>query len=670
MVQKMRSFQETKRKWLLANILVFSLMTGLFIHFGTVSQAYTPKTGVLTGTNVNVRKGPGTEYGQVTQVSTGQQVTIVDEAKAATGNLWYKVQFTKDGKSYEGYIYAIYVSITSDTLEEVPASADPDFEKKLEAQGFPESYRKYLRTLHKYHPNWVFESVKTGLDWETVLKNECVVGRNLVQSSSLDSWKSVEPGAYNWDTGKWYGLDTDAWVAASKEIISYFMDPRNFLLDDARILQFEALSYVPSTQSKSGVANILAGSFMANDNYYRIFMEAGASSGVSPYHLASRSLQEVGSKGSSSSSGKVSGYEGYYNFFNIGATPGGQGAVINGMIKAKAMGWNSPEASIKGGASIIGASYINKKQNTLYLQKFDVVDGGNGYYSHQYMTNLQAPTSEAKNMKKAYSDFNSAAITFYIPVYNNMPEKACPQPTSDGNPNNLLSSLTINGFNLTPAFNKFTEEYSLVVPNSVSSVTVEAKPVLSSAKISGTGTVALKVGNNDIKVVCTAQNGAKRTYTIHVARNSANQSTDVTPDIKVATGYQIGSRISGVPVGTKAEDFLKNISVTPKADITVKLTGADKKENTGVVRTGDNLDIYYKGAFLKRYPVVIYGDVDGNGVVDLLDLAYVKRHILGISTLQGSYAEAANANRGNDGINILDLTYMKRHILGIQAISQ
>lgn len=666
----MKYWEKRKNRRFLSRIVLVALVAGLFLHTSGLGYAYTEKTGVLTGTNVNVRTGPGTEYSRITQVNTGQQVTVLGEATATTGNLWYQVKFTLNGKNYEGYIYAQYVSITSSTIEDVPAGADADFEKKLDAQGFPESYRKYLRALHKNHPNWVFESVKTNLDWNTVIKNECVVGRNLVPSGSLDSWKSTEAGAYNWETGTWYGLDTSAWVAASREIIEYFMDPRNFLLDnDARILQFEALSYVPATQTKSGVANILSGSFMATEDYYRIFMEAGESSKVSPYHLASRCLQEVGKNGSSSSSGKVSGYEGYYNFFNIGATPGGQGAVINGMIKAKAMGWTSPEKSIKGGASFVGSSYINKGQNTLYLQKFDVVDGGNGCYSHQYMTNLQAPASEAKNMKKAYADFNSAAITFYIPVYNNMPETACPQPTGDGNPNNLLSSLTVNGYSLTPGFNKYTQEYSLVVPNNVSAVTIGARTVLTNAKVSGVGTAALNVGNNDIKVVCTAQNGSTRTYTIHIARSAAAGGTDTSGDVKVSTGYQLGTYISGIATGTTGATLLGGVKVEPSG-CTAKVVNASGAENKNALRTGDRLQIFSGNTLKKEYPVVIYGDVNGDGTIDLLDLTISKRYVLGITALSGAYAEAANVNRSSDGINILDLTYMKRHILGIQTISQ
>lgn len=649
-------------------VLAFSLSMFLFTLFAGIGDAYPTKEGVLTGTNVNVRSGPGTEYGSVVKVSTGQKVTITGEAASTSGSLWYQVQFTLNGKSYSGYIYSTYIYITSVSIEEVPPSADPAFEQRLEAAGFPESYRKYLRYLHKYHPNWQFQEVHTGLDWNTVLEKESVVGRNLVQSSSLDSWKSLEPGAYNWETGQWYGLDSSAWVAASKEIIAYFMDPRNFLTGDARILQFEALNYVSGIQTSGGVRDILEGTFMGSDSYYNIFMTAATESGVSPYHLASRALQEQGRNGGKTSSGTVSGYEGYYNFFNIGATPGGQGAVINGLIKAKAMGWTSPELSIRGGAKIIGANYINKGQNTLYFQKFDVIDGGNGFYSHQYMTNLQAPTSEAQNMKAAYKNFDNASIIFNIPIYLNMPEEPCPQPTGDGSPNNLIASLSVNGYSLTPGFDKYTQEYSLVVPGDVSSITISASPVLNSAKISGTGTISLKSGDNTIQIVCTAQNGTKRTYTINVARG--NTSAGITPDkIQVSCNYRLGENIAGIPLGSNAADILNSISVSPEG-VVKYLVNKDGSFNTGIVKTGDSFQLYYNNVLVKKYPVIIYGDIDGNGQVNILDLAYVKRHILGVSTLSGSYALAANVDKVNDGITILDLTYMKRHILGIQNISQ
>ena len=73
---------------------------------------------------------------------------------------------------------------------------------------------------------------------------------------------------------------------------------------------------------------------------------------------------------------------------------------------------------------------------------------------------------------------------------------------------------------LTPSFSRDTETYDLIVDTSVSSVTVQATAADSKATVSGTGSIALNGDSTDIQVTVQAENGAVRTYTIHVARQS------------------------------------------------------------------------------------------------------------------------------------------------------
>lgn len=93
-------------------------------------------------------------------------------------------------------------------------------------------------------------------DWNTVIQNEGVLGRNLVHTNSISSYKSLADGAYNWDSGTWTGFDGSTWVAASTEIISYYMDPRNFL-DEVNIFQFLDQSYNASLHTKEGLQSML-----------------------------------------------------------------------------------------------------------------------------------------------------------------------------------------------------------------------------------------------------------------------------------------------------------------------------------------------------------------------------------------------------------------------------
>ena len=70
----------------------------------------------------------------------------------------------------------------------------------------------------------------------------------------------------------------------------------------------------------------------------------------------------------------------------------------------------------------MGSNYINKGQNTLYFEKFNVVNTSSLYF-HQYMGNATAALTEGQSLAKGYSDKNQAFV-FKIPVYNNMPSSA------------------------------------------------------------------------------------------------------------------------------------------------------------------------------------------------------------------------------------------------------
>ena len=59
-------------------------------------------------------------------------------------------------------------------------------------KNFPESYRGYLQMLQERHPNWVFSSLYTGLDYNELIDNEYGNGRNLVPITYNDRWKSLE----------------------------------------------------------------------------------------------------------------------------------------------------------------------------------------------------------------------------------------------------------------------------------------------------------------------------------------------------------------------------------------------------------------------------------------------------------------------------------------------
>ncbi|MDY3276259.1 MAG: cadherin-like beta sandwich domain-containing protein [Agathobacter sp.] len=549
------------------------------------------------------------------------------------------------------------------------AQTDADFVMQMQAAGFPDSYIDSLAAVHAKHPAWQFEAVNTGLEWSTVIEKESRNGWNLVPKSSDDARKSTASGAYDWYTNTWTVYDGSSWVGANSDYIAYCMDPRNFL-DETNLFQFERLSY-SSTQTIEGVQAILAGTFMENEvedadgttlNYAEAFVQIGQETGVSPYHLASRVRQEQGLKGTSSLiSGTYKGYEGYYNYFNVGASGVTSTLVIqNGLAYAKNAGWDTRYKALLGGAKLLAKNYISVGQDTLYFQKFNVVNHA-ALYSHQYMSNVTAAITEGKKLGEGYTD-KKQAFVFRIPVYNNMPESAVTF-TATGNPNNYLKSLEVTGYALTPSFDGATKKYSIVVEGSVDSISIAASAVASTSSVTGTGKTALKTGTNTFKIICASQSGNAKKYTLTVVRQELEVG-EVTSSV-----YKIGSKyITSLKPGVKASDFLGKISAE---GATLKVVDASGKEKTGKLATGNKLQVYdSKNELVKSYEIVIYGDANGDGDINVLDMIKVNRHILGLSKLSGCYLTAADANRDNAGVNVLDMIFINRHALGLTTIKQ
>lgn len=694
-------------RWRGLCLLLLMLFSVSLLAIGFPSYAAT--SGVVSGaTSLNIRSGPGTDYENITArdgssitLPNGYSVTILGEVEGESDEsdeedeklIWYKVSFTYDGGVHEGYALSNYIK------PRTTAVSSPDFEAYLDDQGFPESYKESLRILHTEHPTWIFEAFHTDLDWTEALDAESEVGKNLIQNHVISSWKSMEEGAYDWNTDRWVVFDGSDWVAASRELIAYYMDPRNFL-DDVNVFQFETLSYDNSYQTIEGVQNILNGTFMEGvytdtdgwtATYAEAFIYASEQSGVSPYHLASRALQELGPEGSASVSGTVDGYEGFYNYYNIGATSSSN-PVRNGLAFAQQynddyfLPWNVKWKAIAGGAIYVGRRYINVGQDTLYLQKFNVQ--GNNPYTHQYMTNVQAPSSEAKNLALAYGETAELGIVFKIPVYDDMPEEASPLPTGTGGSITMLSWLEVEGYTLTPTFNMSVTEYDLVLADSVTEIEVIADAADVKAGVMGDGFYVLSEGLNIVEVTVSAQNGNSTTYKINVVAptgpstyNGGNYTVSAGDNLFIDIQMQdvVQTVLYGFDAGILATEALAQMSST-NCDIVI--VNADRTEATGSIATGSILQIMSErdGEIIKEIPIVTYGDINGDGVINGKDMLYMQRHILEISTLSGIYAEAADINWDDradapDGtkastISAKDMLYLQRHLLEVAYISQ
>ena len=208
---------------------------------------------------------------------------------------------------------------------------DEEFEEALNREEFPESYKCKLRLIHNTYANWTFKSLKTGLDF-----NKSVTAEKSVSSISGNEIY------YDKSSGKVVQTEK-GWYKANDETVSYYLDPRNFLIPE-RILMFENLGY-SDNYTESVVQSIINNTFMEGysliDNmlYSSIFVEAGKSANISSVYLASLARQESGTKGSRATTGDEFTYLGVtyknlFNFFNIGAYSSAESPILAGLVWA------------------------------------------------------------------------------------------------------------------------------------------------------------------------------------------------------------------------------------------------------------------------------------------------------------------------------------------------
>ena len=338
---------------------------------------------------------------------------------------------------------------------------------------FPESYRDRLYALAAKYPNWVFVPQNiSSLTLEAAVNGEYAdKNRNWIGSSAKDSYKDGATGQ-------------SGWYYASKECISYYMNPVNFM-DETRIFMFEQLAYNSSYHTMDGVQSILNGTFMSGNieddtqTYAEAFMKIGKALGLSPYHLSSRVRLEQGVKGTSALiSGTYPGYENLYNYFNIKASGStDEEVIVNGLTYARQQGWNTRYKSLNGGASFLGNNYIGQGQDTLYLEKFDLVGT---LYTHQYMQNVQAPYTESATTYNQYKNAGTLSnpFVFKIPVFKDSGSSG--EDTPESSDKTVNEKLAVS-FKLVSKANLF---YSESVSESFAIYRVNSNEVINSITVS------------------------------------------------------------------------------------------------------------------------------------------------------------------------------------------
>lgn len=376
-------------------------------------------------------------------------------------------------------------------------------EDNLRAQGFSESYIEDLAALQKAHPNWKFVAFKTGIDFDDAVKGELagtpttetnlrayLDPRNWLNEKYIFQFESIKKSDAVQSVSSVNAILKNTWMANSK--INYF-DTQGISKTVTEVNTY-ADAMIKASNDTNMSANYIAAKirqenggatysatavcgtrppFQGIFNYFNIgayttamdglawaagFLKANKDTVLYDGTNATASPIVTVSNGQRMTYVKEDGE--YYRVTLYNELGNGKyedketGYILKSDVNTTYMGnygrpWTDPNKAIYYGAKYIANGYLTY-QYTMYLQKFNVNAQSGNLYRHEYMTNVSGAASEGYHLYSGYSNAGllNSAHTFYIPVFNNMP---------NDNSNITTTVPTTTTKNYTPAKVKLTK---------------------------------------------------------------------------------------------------------------------------------------------------------------------------------------------------------------------
>lgn len=174
-------------------------------------------------------------------------------------------------------------------------------------------------------------------------------------------------------------------------------------------------------------------------------------------------------------------------------------------------------SSGKLGSWQFGISYDKSKLSLLSGEPSVVAYGDGTYSSKSYTYKFKAiakgsATVNLDNPKLVDWDTESVVSTSSSSIKVNIKEPVIINYSSD----NDLKSLSIDGFELSPKFDKKILEYTSLVNADTTKIKINGEVNDKTAKVSGLGEFEVKEGLNEFNIVVTAENGTTKTYVVKV----------------------------------------------------------------------------------------------------------------------------------------------------------
>ena len=130
-----------------------------------------------------------------------------------------------------------------------------------------------------------------------------------------------------------------------------------------------------------------------------------------------------------------------------------------------------------------------------------------------------------------------------------------------------------------------------------------------------------------------------------------------------------GNEITGLENSNNTVDKIAN-KIQTNYTVEIYNSSGQKIEGSTLVGTGSTIRILENDKLVIEYNVIMYGDVNGDGKINSVDLLVLQRHILEIKKFEGVFIKAANIRKNGKNPSSVDCLLIQRHILGIENIEQ
>lgn len=171
----------------------------------------------------------------------------------------------------------------------------------------------------------------------------------------------------------------------------------------------------------------------------------------------------------------------------------------------------------------------------------------------------------------------------------------------------------------------------------------------------GSTTITAKAKNEEIKAVCK----------VNVKELPDEVTLEFDKSLKVEADEISGLNAQKLTVGEVKELIKTNLNLEFCNNQNESLTEEDK------IGTGSKLILKNElEEVVYEYTFIVYGDVNGDGEINSLDVLIIQKHILEIKEITGIFLKSANTSKNGELPSSLDVLKIQKHILEIKAIEQ